>query len=116
MLVNKYIQKSELTQQMLDKLPGIQFPLEQTIRLWWASPDGGWLLTDQGQYVFEKLGVKGHAFSIKYRSAKFYLLADRGLQTPYYIKRYEITLYGGKEATAVTMTGGDILKYLEKYI
>ena len=115
MQVNRYSLKSDLTRQMLDKLPGIQFPLEKTIRLWWANPNGGWLLTDQGQYVFEKLGIEGHTFNIKYRSAKFYLQADRGLQTPYYIKRYEITLYGGKEATAITMTGGDVMQYLERY-
>ena len=115
MLVTKYTQKSEFTQQMLDKLPGIQFPLEQTIRLWWANPDGGWLLTDQGQYVFEKLGIQGHTFRIKYRSAKFYIQADRSFQNPYYIKKYDLILYGSKEATAVTLTGGDVMQYLERY-
>jgi hypothetical protein len=116
MPVTKYTQKSELTQQILAQLPGIQFPLEQTIRLWWASPDGGWLLTDQGNYIFEKLEIESHSFSVKYRSAKFYLLADRSFTMPYFIKPKEIKLYGSKEATAIMLTGGDVLEYLEKYI
>ena len=115
MPVTKYTQKSDLTQQMLDKLPGIQFPLEQTIRLWWANPNGGWALTEQGNYVFEKLGVEGHEFRIRMRSARFFIEADRRFQTPYYIKRNDVILYGSKEATAVMITGGDIEQYLERY-
>jgi len=114
-MVSKYTQKSELTQQILDKLPGIQFPLEKSMRMWWANPEGGWLLTDQGQYIFDKLKIKGHDFTIKYRSAKFYLMADRLLSSPYYIKRYTLTIYGSKEATAIVLTGGDIQQYLERY-
>jgi hypothetical protein len=115
MLANKYIQKSELTKQILDKLPGIQFPLEQTIRLWWANPNGGWALTDQGNYVFEKLSIEGHSFRLKTRTARFYVEADRAFQTPYYVNRYDVILYGNKEATAVMITGGDIEQYLERY-
>jgi len=115
MQASKFSQKSELTQQILDNLPGIQFPLEQTIRLWWASPDGGWLLTDAGNYIFEKLDIESHSFAVKYRSAKFYLLADRSFTMPYYIKPKEIKLYGSKEATAVMLTGGDVMQYLERY-
>jgi hypothetical protein len=115
MPANKYIQKSDLTQQMLDKLPGIQFSLEQTIRLWWANPNGGWQLTDQGNWIFEKFGVEGHTFRLKTRTARFYVEADRAFQTPYYINRYDVTLYGGREATAIMITGGDIQQYLERY-
>jgi len=115
MQASKFSQKSKLTQQILDSLPGIQFPLEQTIRMWWASPEGGWLLTDQGNYIFEKLDIESHSFAVKYRSAKFYLLADRSFTMPYYIKPKEIKLYGSKEATAVMLTGGDVMQYLERY-
>jgi len=83
--------------------------------MWWASPDGGWLLTEAGNYIFEKLEIESHSFAVKYRSAKFYLLADRSFTMPYYINPKEIKLYGSKEATAVMLTGGDVMQYLERY-
>jgi hypothetical protein len=115
MQANRFIQKSNLTQQILDQLPGVQFPLEKTMRVWWANPNGGWALTDQGNYIFQKLNIEGHAFKLKIRTARFYVDADRAFHTPYYVERYNVILYGTKEATAVMITGGDIQQYLERY-
>lgn len=127
-MANKYTQKYELTQQILEQLKqsehyNVNSPRTVTIALmqWWRHPSGGWQLSFHGRRVFNQLDVASYKFELTdddayYITGSFFLLANKKLQTPYYINMRDnvIEIFGSKDASMIKLMGGDVQRYLEQ--
>lgn len=110
--------KQNLTKSILNELTGLnQIPLDQALSTWWynLTNHGGLRLTESGLHVLKDiLGFESWTLKLPRFNAKLLLALDRKLTYPYYldIKKGELTLFGGKEATLATLHG-DLDRWLQ---
>lgn len=114
------LNKLTLTTQLVTQLPSdTKYTVEMAMQYWWTNirANGGLRLTDAGKIAFERLEFAHYEFELSdtvILSAKLLLTLDKKLTCPYYItpgKKPSLIVYGGKEATMLTMYG-DIQRFV----
>ena len=115
------LNKLTITKELVNQLPDdTKYTVEMAMQYWWTNLRiaGGLRLTDAGKVAFERLDIAHYAFSLSNTvilSAKLLLTLDKKLTCPYYItpgKKPSLIVYGGKEATMLTMYG-DIQRFVD---
>ena len=90
------------------------------MQCWWFNfrDAGGFRLTEEGMYAFRTLNITHYKFGLPeyvILSGSLLLTLDKKLTCPYFInsgKEKYLLLYGGKEATMLTMYG-DVKKFVD---
>lgn len=115
------LDKLTITKELVSQLPAdTKYTVEMAMQYWWINLRtlGGLRLTDAGKVAFERLEIAHYEFELPNTlvlSAKLLLTLDKKLTCPYYItqgKKAKLVVYGGKEATMLTMYG-DIQRFVE---
>lgn len=115
------LDKLTITQELVSQLPtDTKYTVEMAMQYWWINlrTNGGLRLTDAGKVAFERLEIAHYEFALSdtvVLSAKLLLTLDKKLTCPYYItpgKKSKLIVYGGKEATMLTMYG-DIQRFVD---
>lgn len=115
------LDKLTITKELVNQLPDdTKYTVEMAMQYWWTNlrSNGGLRLTDAGKVAFERLAFEHYAFELSdtvILSAKLLLTLDKKLTCPYYItpgKKPTLIVYGGKEATMLTMYG-DIQRFVD---
>jgi len=119
------LDKSQLTQQILQDLPSDDCPaFDEAFAAWWTdSRDrGGMRLTTAGYQAIATIDIAEYVFDIPVSMVllpRHLLLMDRKLDCPYYLKtgkKPQITLFGSEQALMLTMYGNfdRFMRYLER--
>jgi len=91
--------------------------VEEAMREWWQSPDGGWRLNAVGFEAFKQYKLEHWDFETEvaiHAVPRILLALDRKLTSPYYIKvskRPKLCFFASQEATMYAMYG-DLEKFL----
>jgi hypothetical protein len=109
--------KNLLTETLYKKISEPSYSLEQAQLLWWCNvrSSGGLRLTNEGWTVLKRdLDLESYSINlVKTEITKQFILdLDRRLNTPYFIERDRIHLFGSREAV-MALLHGNMSRYLE---
>ena len=117
--------KSQLTRQIIDQLPGDDcLAFDEAYASWWmdSRDRGGMRLSTAGYQAIATIDIAAYVFDIPVSMVvlpRHLLLMDRKLDCPYYLKtgkKPQITLFGSEQALMLTMYGDfdRFMRYLER--
>ncbi len=112
-------QKFELTKKIADilNLSTDEKNLKKLFKLWWLNPrdkdKGGYRLTELGFKSFQNSQIKSYEIvletPIQYTNSMI-LWLDQKIESPYYIDRHKIYVFGEKTAVQILLFSGDLNK------
>ncbi len=115
--------KLEITQAVLDQLPGHAWTVDDVMPLWWMNirTNGGLRLTRDGYTILKSLKLESWEVSVEPSKfdRKMILLLDKKLQAPYYSEvnrkspaMINIIMFSSREAMMATLYG-DLKAFLK---